>query len=165
MKLTNTLVALLAAFVVGTGAQAATPAKPLVTSSDPETVHAYIQRVTSKKTADVYTVPIVVAARRHQLPPLLVAKVVHRESDFDPNCNTGDCIGLMQVNPSLWARKGEHLYRVADNLEAGCRLLAYLHGRFPNWPQALTAYNYGEFHPVTRGVGTSSYAYLVLSGR
>ena len=143
----------------------APPAHSAKSQTPASGVHAYIQSVTSKKTADLYTVPITRAAVHNQVPPLLVAKVVHRESDFDPSCVTGDCVGLMQVNPGLWARKGENMFRVKDNLEAGCRLLSYLHHRFPNWGQALTAYNYGEFHQVTREVGTSRYAFLVLSGR
>lgn len=138
---------------------------PAHADSESQRVHAYIQAMTSHKTAEKYTQPIVKAARHNHVPALLVAKVVHRESDFDPGCVTGDCVGLMQVNPDLWARRGENMFRVADNLEAGCRLLHYLFGRFPSWPQALTAYNYGENHPVTRGIGTSEYARLVLAGR
>jgi soluble lytic murein transglycosylase-like protein len=144
-------------------ALSASPAAAAVTEQ--QGVYAYIQQVTSKKVADRFSAPILVASRRHHVPPLLVAKVVHRESDFDPRCVTDTCVGLMQVDPRFWARAGESMFAVADNLEAGCRLLEYLHGKFPDWKQALTAYNYGEFHPVTRRIKTSSYAVLVLAGR
>lgn len=163
MTFTHTLAATVAAFIITLSLQ--TPASSKPATEDREAVHVYIQSVASKRVADRFTGPIVVAAGHHKLPPVLIAKVVHRESDFDPGCVSDACIGLMQVNPHYWARKGENMYRTADNLEAGCLLLAYLHGRFGNWPQTLTAYNYGENHPVTRGGGGSRYAYLVLSGK
>ena len=68
----------------------------------------------------------------------------------------------MQVNPRYWAKQGENMFNPADNVEAGSRLLAYLFKRFGTWHQALTAYNFGENHIVTRSVGSSRYAKKIL---
>lgn len=125
-------------------------------------VYAYLRLATSEATARKLATPLTQAALRHGLPPLLVARLVVRESGGNAQARSGHCIGLMQVNASLWCKPWENPYRVADNLNAGCRLLARLKRRYPRWEQALTAYNFGENHHVTRRLKTSSYARALL---
>lgn len=136
-------------------------ARPLQANPARE-VHAYLRLATSKATADKLSAPITRAAVRHQLPPMLVARLVMRESGGNPRARNGVCVGLMQVNTRLWFRPHEDPWRVSDNLEAGCRLLAQLKRRYPSWEQALTAYNFGENHQVTRRLKTSRYARAIL---
>lgn len=135
-----------------------TPVKPDARSE----VYAYLRLATSKATAHKLASPITQAAQRHGLPPLLVARLVVRESGGNAYARNGGCIGLMQVNAQLWCKPHENPYRVVDNLNAGCRLLARLKQRYPTWEQALTAYNFGENHHVTRRLRTSTYARAIL---
>jgi soluble lytic murein transglycosylase-like protein len=126
-------------------------------------VHAYLRLATSRATADKLTAPLVAAARRHRLPPVLVARLVVRESGGNAKAVNGWCVGLMQVDRRLWFKASERPFSVGDNLEAGCRLLARLKRRYPTWEQALTAYNFGENHHVTRRLATSRYARAILA--
>lgn len=73
--------------------------------------------------------PLAVASIEHGLDPRLVAAVMMVESSGNPAAVNGRCVGLMQVNMSVWrrvlsldeARMTEPLY----NLRAGCRILRH----------------------------------------
>lgn len=127
-------------------------------------VKDFITRRVGKAKALKYGPLIVKISRKNKVPALLTAKVIYRESRYDPSCVTGYCIGLMQVDYRFWFKPGENPYNPYDNINAGTRLLYNLKKRFDTWPQALTAYNFGENHRVTRHLGNSRYAYLVLQG-
>jgi soluble lytic murein transglycosylase-like protein len=133
-------------------------------SSEISEVFNFINKKVGKDKAKKYSQIIVKLSTKNKIPALLTAKVIYRESRFNPNCVTGYCIGLMQVDYRLWFKKGENPYNPYDNINAGTRLLYNLKRRFDNWPAALTAYNFGENHRVTRNLGTSRYAFLVLQG-
>lgn len=137
-----------------------TEAKP----SETIEVFNFIEKRVGKSKAKKYTPLIVKLSKKNNIPALLTAKVIYRESRYDPNCVTCYCIGLMQVDYRFWFKRGENPYSPYDNINAGTRLLYNLKRRFDNWPAALTAYNFGENHRVTRNLGTSKYAYLVLKG-
>lgn len=90
---------------------------------------------------------IYVEARRHQLPPELVAAVVQSESDFRPELRSHkNALGLMQLIPSTGALMGaQDLMNPAENVRAGAKYLRYLHDRFgDDLPIVLAAYNAGE---------------------
>lgn len=140
-----------------------TPTK-IKPSSEETVVKNFILKRVGKKKADKYGPLIVKISKKNRVPALLTAKVIYRESRYDPRCVTGYCIGLMQVDYRFWFKQGENPYNPYDNINAGTRLLYALKKRFDNWPQALTAYNFGENHRVTRSIGNSQYAYLVLKG-
>lgn len=128
------------------------------------TVHEFIQAKAGKSKADRYAGMITSISRKNGVPPMLTAKVINRESTFNPRAVNARCVGLMQVDRIYWFKPGQNPYDPATNINAGTKLLARLYGRFHSWPQALTGYNYGENHRVTRSVGTSEYAFLVLKG-
>lgn len=123
----------------------------------------FIEKHSGKKAAKKYTSLVVRKSEKYKIPALLVASVIIQESNFNPNVVTGSCVGLMQVNPGYWAKPRENMFRPEDNVEAGCRLLKRLKDRFGDWGQALTAYNFGENHKVTRNLGFSGYAGKVLN--
>ncbi|HEY9721281.1 MAG TPA: transglycosylase SLT domain-containing protein [Oscillatoriaceae cyanobacterium] len=129
-----------------------------------QTVFAFIRSHAGMPAAERYTDLIVAKARAHQIPALLVAKVVNRESSFHADAHNGACSGLMQV-AYFHFRHGLSPTRPADNLEVGCSVLAGYKKRFGSWPVALTAYNFGPGATASRGLGTSRYARLVLAGR
>jgi hypothetical protein len=85
-------------------------------------------------------------ARRNQLPPELVAAVVHTESDFRPRLvSNKQAHGLMQLIPETGRLMGANdLFDPDENVRAGARYLRYLMDRFGDQTIALAAYNAGE---------------------
>jgi soluble lytic murein transglycosylase-like protein len=85
-------------------------------------------------------------ARRNDLPPELVAAMVHTESDFRPGLVSGKSAqGLMQIVPSTAALLGvDDPFDPEKNIAAGTRYFRYLLDRFDDQTIALAAYNAGE---------------------
>lgn len=85
-------------------------------------------------------------ARRHNLPPELVAAMVHTESDFRPGLvSHKSAQGLMQIVPSTARLLGiNDPFDPQQNIAAGTKYLRYLLDRFDNETMALAAYNAGE---------------------
>jgi soluble lytic murein transglycosylase-like protein len=85
-------------------------------------------------------------ARVWPVPPSFVRAVIRQESDFNPSAlSPAGAVGLMQVLPSNAQRLGfspEALWRPADNILAGVRLLAVLLRHYQgDVISALVAYN------------------------
>ena len=85
-------------------------------------------------------------AKKHSLPPELVAAIVESESDFRPRLvSNKNAQGLMQIIPSTGRLMGaSDLFNPADNIAAGTKYLRYLVNRFGDQRVALAAYNAGE---------------------
>jgi len=86
-------------------------------------------------------------AMKNDLPPELVAAVVHTESSFIPTArSTRGAVGLMQLVPSTGRWLGaDNLDDPAQNIQAGAKYLRYLTDRFAGDQQmAVAAYNAGE---------------------
>ena len=85
-------------------------------------------------------------ARKNDLPPELVAAMVHTESDFRPRLVSGKSAqGLMQIVPSTAALLGvDDPFDPEKNIAAGTRYFRYLLDRFDDETIALAAYNAGE---------------------
>lgn len=85
-------------------------------------------------------------ARRNDLPPELVAAMVHTESDFRPGLVSHKTAqGLMQIVPSTAALLGvDDPFDPEKNIAAGTRYFRYLLDRFDDETMALAAYNAGE---------------------
>lgn len=98
------------------------------------------------RTAVPYGSIIYREAKRNELPPELVAAVVHAESDFRAHLvSTKNAQGLMQIVPATGRSLGvANLLDPAANIAAGTRYLRYLVDRFRNPRLALAAYNAGE---------------------
>lgn len=131
-------------------------------TSELNRIYQFVKTHDGEVAAKKYSKLIYNKAHKYEIPSLILASVIHTESGADANCVTGRCVGLMQINPVYWAKQNENMFNPADNVEAGSRLLSYLYKRFGSWPQALTAYNFGENHRVTRSVGTSRYAKKII---
>ena len=90
-------------------------------------------------------------AEKYQLDKELVYAVIECESGFDVNAvsRAGAC-GLMQLMPNtfLWITETEEgeldIFDPETNIQAGCKYLRYLLGRFDKLETALAAYNAGE---------------------
>jgi soluble lytic murein transglycosylase-like protein len=95
-------------------------------------------------------------AKRNDLPPELVAAVVHTESQFVPTARShAGAMGLMQLVPKTGKWMGaNNLMNPAQNVAAGSKYLRYLTDRFQgDTTKAIAAYNAGEgtvrrFHGV-----------------
>jgi soluble lytic murein transglycosylase-like protein len=85
-------------------------------------------------------------ARRNDLPPELVAAMVHTESDFRPKLVSGKSAqGLMQIIPSTAELLGvDDPFDPEKNIAAGTKYFRYLLDRFDDETMALAAYNAGE---------------------
>jgi soluble lytic murein transglycosylase-like protein len=85
-------------------------------------------------------------ARKNDLPPELVAAMVHTESDFRPGLvSNKSAQGLMQIIPSTAALLGiDDPFDPAKNIAAGTKYYKYLLDRFDDQTMALAAYNAGE---------------------
>lgn len=85
-------------------------------------------------------------ARRNNLPPELVAAMVHTESDFRPLLvSRKSAQGLMQIVPDTARLLGiANPFDPEQNIAAGTRYFRYLLNRFDNETIALAAYNAGE---------------------
>jgi soluble lytic murein transglycosylase-like protein len=85
-------------------------------------------------------------ARRNDLPPELVAAMVHTESDFRAGLvSHKSAQGLMQIVPSTAALLGvDDPFDPAKNIAAGTKYFRYLLDRFDDENIALAAYNAGE---------------------
>jgi soluble lytic murein transglycosylase-like protein len=86
-------------------------------------------------------------AKKNNLPPELVAAVVHTESKFKPTARSGaGAQGLMQLVPRTGRWLGaRNLMDPVQNVMAGTKYLKYLTERFGGDQQkAIAAYNAGE---------------------
>src|SRR6266516_1270656 len=86
-------------------------------------------------------------AKKNNLPPELVAAVVHTESKFVPTARSGaGAVGLMQLVPRTGRWLGaRNLTDPTQNVMAGAKYLRYLVDRFDgNTQKAIAAYNAGE---------------------
>ncbi|HEV7570114.1 MAG TPA: lytic transglycosylase domain-containing protein [Thermoanaerobaculia bacterium] len=86
-------------------------------------------------------------AKKNDLPPELVAAVVHTESKFVPTARSNrGAVGLMQLVPKTGRWLGaNNLNDPAQNIQAGAKYLRYLTDRFSGDQQkAIAAYNAGE---------------------
>ncbi|HEV7427264.1 MAG TPA: lytic transglycosylase domain-containing protein [Thermoanaerobaculia bacterium] len=86
-------------------------------------------------------------AKKNDLPPELVAAVVHTESKFVPTARSNrGAVGLMQLVPKTGRWLGaNNLSDPVQNIQAGAKYLRYLTDRFSGDQQkAIAAYNAGE---------------------
>lgn len=129
-------------------------ALPLITSQVRE---QFLSATTGPLTFDVFkedyfrsNVPygaiIYREARKNDLPPELVAAMVHTESDFRPGLvSNKSAQGLMQIVPSTAALLGvDDPFDPEKNIAAGTKYFRYLLDRFDDETMALAAYNAGE---------------------
>jgi soluble lytic murein transglycosylase-like protein len=85
-------------------------------------------------------------ARRHNLPPELVAAMVQTESDFRRDLvSNKSAQGLMQIVPETARILGiRDPFDPEQNIAAGTKYFRYLLNRFDSETMALAAYNAGE---------------------
>ena len=152
-NLTHTVAGVLAAGMITAGAGAAIAADPTDA----------MLRAAAEITAE------------YDLPAGLLLAVAEVESDFDPRCRTGACLGLMQINSryvteyaALAGMESWDLYDPEDSMRIAASMLADYMTRYEGDIHfALMAYNLGEWGAKTKrkgGVQTTGYSRKVVSG-
>ena len=97
------------------------------------------------------------AARRHNVPEDLFARLVQQESGWNPNAKSHKgAMGLAQLMPQTALALGVDPLDPYQNLEGGARYLARQYKEFGNWRLALAAYNAGP-HAVKKYGGIPPY--------
>jgi soluble lytic murein transglycosylase-like protein len=94
-----------------------------------------------------FSVFVIDASTRHQVPEYLVSAVIHAESYYNPYAiSKAGAVGLMQLMPGTAKRYGVHdRQNPEQNIEGGVRYLRDLLEMFDgNVQLALAAYNAGE---------------------
>lgn len=110
---------------------------------------------------------------QYDLPAGLILAVCETESDFDPSCRTGSCVGLMQLHSAYagaFARDaGMESYDLRDpedNMRIGAHLLSeYLRRYEGDIHMALMCYNLGEagaLRKLADGIGSTGYSRKVV---
>ncbi|PJE35165.1 lytic transglycosylase domain-containing protein [Pseudooceanicola lipolyticus] len=97
------------------------------------------------------------AARKHNVPEDLFARLVQQESAWNPTAKSHKgALGLAQLMPETARRLGVDPHDPLQNLEGGARYLAMQFRRFGSWRLALAAYNAGP-EAVTKYGGVPPY--------
>ena len=111
----------------------------------------------------------------YDLPAGLLLAVAEVESDFDPSCVTGRCVGLMQIHSAYagsFARAaGLESYDLRDPEDslriAGALLAEYLDTYQGDIHMALMCYNLGEagaLRKLAGGIDKTGYSRKVVAG-
>lgn len=138
----------------------ATSQSPALAKDDP--VVRFIASNYGRAKAERFAPIIHLKAAKYGHDPLLIARLIKLESDFQPRERTGDAMGLMQIRKGH-ARHGEDLYDPATNLEFGCRLLAeYTRMFHGDKHKGLSAYLHGPIYVANRGVRRTKYSRRLL---
>jgi len=109
----------------------------------------------------------------YDLPAGLLLAVAETESDFDPACRTGKCVGLMQIHSSYAAEYARaagldtwDLYDPADSLRIAASMLDdYMRRYEGDIHFALMCYNLGEYgalRKLAEGVESTGYSRKVI---
>lgn len=136
---------------------------PATAQATPDPLYAYIVRHAGKAKATAYTPLIESRAKKYRLPPMLIAKIIKLESDFNPReTSPKDALGLMQIRRGH-AKRGEDLYDPATNIEFGCRILrAYVDEFNGDMHRGLSAYLHGPIYVANRGIRSTRYSRMLL---
>lgn len=165
------VVALSLVSLAATPSALAAPAK-----ANPNPTFQYIQSVAGTTAAKRYAWPIEQAAKKYNLDPVFVARVIRLESSFDPrSVSHVGAVGLMQVMPFHFKHRGiprSKWMETTTNLDLGCRILSWYKDRmarlYPNLDpralrhRALVAYNMGPRAVVSRGIYRSRYSEIIM---
>lgn len=112
--------------------------------------------------------------QEYDLPAGLLLAVAEVESDFDPNCKTGKCHGLMQIHSSYAKEYAKlagldeyDLFDYRDSMRIGAAMLAdYIERYEGDLHFALMCYNLGEWGARSKrkdGVSSTGYSRKVIS--
>lgn len=102
-----------------------------------------------------YQNEIIIASKKYNLDPILIASIINVESYYNPRAKSNkNAIGLMQIKLSTANYMNEldnrdnidenDLFSIETNIDYGCQYMRYLLDKFADPTTALAAYNAGE---------------------
>ena len=133
-----------------------------------EAVHNFIMVRHGKMKADRYTRLIMRKAKKYDIPPSILASLIHLESNFNERATSRSrppSVGLMQIKlfPKRIREMKGRPYDPEINVDWGCRYLKGLYYRFSrDWHRALVGYNMGPLYVVNRGYTRTRYSRIIL---
>lgn len=110
------------------------------------------------------------SASKYEIPPALLAALIHRESSFKQSARSSSgAVGLTQVMPKYWSRQCDSIWTAKGNIDCGAKILStYLKSAEGDWKVALAFYNVGpnnyEKSAKMRRVG-DNYAKMVMDSQ
>jgi soluble lytic murein transglycosylase-like protein len=136
---------------------------PATAKPTPDPVYHFIAQHAGSAKATAYAPLVKAKAAKYKLPPMLIAKIIKLESDFNPReTSHKDALGLMQIRKGH-AKRGENLYDPATNIEFGCRILREYVDEFGgDMHRGLSAYLHGPIYVANRGVRSTRYSRMLL---
>ncbi len=136
---------------------------PATAKPTPDPIYSYIAQHAGSAKAKAYAPIVNAKAAKFKLPPMLIAKIIKLESDFNPReTSHKDALGLMQIRKGH-AKRGENLYDPATNIEFGCRILREYVDEFDgDLHRGLSAYLHGPIYVANRGVRSTRYSRMLL---
>ena len=109
------------------------------------------------------------SAALHDVPPTLLAALIHRESGFRHGVvSRSGAIGLSQILPKVWAKECAGLRTMPGNVDCGAKVLRHYYEDGGSWEKALAYYNVGPgaYQRSARSRATgSSFARQVMQGK
>lgn len=114
-------------------------------------------------------VQITKSAERHDVPPTLLAALIHRESSFRHGAvSKGGAVGLSQIQPKVWGKHCQALRTIPGNVDCGAKVLRHYYDNGGSWEKALAYYNVGpgayQKSSKMRATG-AKFAQQVISGQ
>jgi soluble lytic murein transglycosylase-like protein len=111
---------------------------------------------TPPSSAAPYLDAIHAAELAYGLPYNLLARVIAKESGFNPEAvSPAGALGIAQFEPDTAAELGVDPFDPESAIDGAARYLAELNGRFGTWPLALAAYNWGQGNLARKGIGAA----------
>lgn len=100
------------------------------------------------------------------LDPEIAYAVMHVESRYQPDADSGQAYGLMQISGVVAEAYGVDVTDPKENIKLGCWLLATYRNQYDDMHKALMAYNQGQGGAVsawTQGIIQTDYSREVLA--
>lgn len=97
------------------------------------------------------------AESRHGLPVNLLARLIQKESAWNPNAvnPVSGAQGLAQFMPPTAREWGVNPFDPASAIDGAARYLVWLHGQFGDWRTTLAAYNWGIGNVQRKGLAAA----------
>jgi len=138
--------------------------------SDKKLMKHYINLKNDKmfnELADIIIVSTFKYAKKYNLPPSVLMFLMDVESDYDPWANSGQAIGLMQVNPAVWINdknnkadlvnngvvsSKKELWEPGNNIRAGAYILRHYLNQGLKYEREGRLRDLGYFTPMEYAV-------------
>lgn len=108
-----------------------------------------------------YAAAISRAEIEHQIPPMMLERLLYQESRYREDIITGKvrsrvgAVGIAQFMPATAADLGIDPLDPNQAIQGAARYLRRLYNRFGNWTEALAAYNWGQGNVARRGLAAA----------